>query len=59
MSDKATCVSCSWQGNWADVGLFGGEHICPSCGKMDTLLDEDGVSSDDYEKQERIDVPRE
>lgn len=54
------CENCGWQGKWSDIQKFEKSkvEICPDCGYQ-SLIELDGVSSDDYLKQESIERPRE
>lgn len=50
------CTVCEWRGSWQELLRFraiADEELCPMCGAPDSIIELDGVSEDDYRKQER------
>ncbi len=61
MKPQVYCSSCDWQGRIIDLVSFpkGTKQLCPNCGEQDSICDCDDVDfNSEYEKQERIDVPK-
>lgn len=48
------CTSCNWEGKWGELMTFpkSDREICAICGSPDSIIELDGVSEDDYRKQE-------
>lgn len=55
MINDVKCESCNWIGS-SLIGLItfpkSNRELCPECGAPDSIIELDGVSEDDYRKQE-------
>ncbi len=49
------CTQCAWEGGHDDLTPCCGK--CPVCGGITEDTKDDGVSNDDYLKQQRREVP--
>ncbi len=59
--NKVICVRCNWRGNFEDCEIDDNGHTtqCPSGSSYDSIVEDDGVSEDDYRNQDERGVPNE